>query len=322
MTTGSRIGLVGPRHDDEMLAISRALRDRGALVRVIDLTGLPGAHCLEVRDCSPFFDGRPLDELDAIYVRRLRHGLDESALVDGSQTTAGWEERLTSYLEQRRTEREVIALIWSALSLLEIPIVNPLESQLVHPRKLHHLRRLAAAQLPVPPLIASNDAAVLEVFVETHRETGVVIKPLRGLLKTTLHDPLRPLPLRLRPVMAQQYIRGKTLRVYAIEGRPVVAAAMHNAGDVDSSVDPQPAEILELTDIEGDLVSRAMNAVGLTFTGMDLQRPADGSLTRVLECNAAPMFANFCRRTGADVAGPLAAALIAMAHCHHGADRF
>jgi glutathione synthase/RimK-type ligase-like ATP-grasp enzyme len=65
-----------------------------------------------------------------------------------------------------------------------------------------------------------------------------------------------------------------------------------------------------LSEAETGTACRAARAAGLDFAGIDLQRAADGSGTFVLECNAAPMFANFDRRTGADVAGALANLLL------------
>jgi glutathione synthase/RimK-type ligase-like ATP-grasp enzyme len=88
---------------------------------------------------------------------------------------------------------------------------------------------------------------------------------------------------------------------------------MRNAGNVDSSVDPRAPVLVEPTGDERAVVARAARAAGLPFTGLDLQRPRDGGPAQVLECNAAPMFANFCRRTGADVAGPLADLLVRLA---------
>jgi glutathione synthase/RimK-type ligase-like ATP-grasp enzyme len=88
---------------------------------------------------------------------------------------------------------------------------------------------------------------------------------------------------------------------------------MRNAGHVDTSVDPRAPVLVELSGDERTIVARAARAAGLPFTGLDLQRPRDGGPAQVLECNAAPMFANFCRRTGADVAGPLADLLVRLA---------
>jgi glutathione synthase/RimK-type ligase-like ATP-grasp enzyme len=204
-------------------------------------------------------------------------------------------------------------LIWSALSLVPAPMVNTLTAQLVHPRKVHHLRTLAAAGVPVPPFVATNDADVIRDFV-SRQPDGAVLKPLRGFAKTRLLQAGEELPcLTRRPVLVQRYVPGATVRVYAVSGRPVAAGEMRNAGHVDTSVDPRAPVLVEPTGDERTIVARAARAAGLPFTGLDLQRPRDGGPAQVLECNAAPMFANFCRRTGADVAGPLADLLVRLA---------
>ena len=46
----------------------------------------------------------------------------------------------------------------------------------------------------------------------------------------------------------------------------------------------------------------------MAFSGVDLIRTAQGF--KVLECNPSPMFAVFEKKTGLDIAGPLAAFLL------------
>jgi hypothetical protein len=295
-----------------VLALSSALRTRGATVRVIDVTGVPGAHRLHLDGDVARFDGHDLARLGAVYVRRLRSPVSEEALVEAAADAAAWPDTLERWLAAARLEREVSALIWSALSLVPAPVVNTLTAQLVHPRKVHHLRALAAAGVPVPPFVATNDADVIRDFV-SRQPDGAVLKPLRGFAKTRLLQAGEDLPLTRRPVLVQRYVPGATVRVYAVSGRPVAAGEMRNAGHVDTSVDPRAPVLVELSGDERTIVARAARAAGLPFTGLDLQRPRDGGPAQVLECNAAPMFANFCRRTGADVAGPLADLLVRLA---------
>lgn len=306
-----RIGLIGPRFDDEVLALSRALRPRDVDVRALDFTGLPGAHELRIQGDEVSYDGRSLSDIDAYYVRRLRWLPSETPLLESATDAERWEAELEKWFDDLRLEREIEALIWSAASLLDAPLINTLPAQLVHPRKVHHLRTLAAAGVPIPSSVATNDREAIRGLAETG---PTVLKPLRGLMKTQLLDQHRELPLEERPVLVQRHVPGVTVRVYAVAGRPVAAAEMLNEGHVDSSVAPLPAVLTDLTATEIELVRKSTRAVNLPFTGMDLQRPKEGGPTRVLECNAAPMFANFCRRTGADVAGPLAEYLIHRAH--------
>jgi hypothetical protein len=310
------IGVVGPRYDDEVLLLTKTLRRLGARPRVLDFTGLPAVHSLEIRGSAVFYDGRDLAAIDAVYIRRFRLPSAERALVEAARESGdAFEGALDRHLTSLLREREIAALIWSALSLLRAPLINGLEEQLVHPRKLCQLRLLAAAGLPVPETLVTNDPEAIERFVERLGPSSVVIKPVRGLLKTRRYDPSEELGrvVLRRPIMAQQYVEGTTVRVYAVAGEVVAAAALSNQGHVDSSVDPLPARLVELEPEERELVRRSTLATNLSFTGMDLIRPLDGGGAFVLECNAAPMFANFCRRTGADVATPLAEHLMARA---------
>ncbi len=310
MSKPVEIGIFGPRFDDEVQVLSRALRERGARVQAIDLTGLTGVHRLEVADDTVTYDGKDLGQTHAFYIRRTRYPLGEMRLLKASESAEARYGVRAQWQVAEAQEREVSALIRAAISLLDRPVVNPLNSQMVHPRKVHHLQVLAAAGVPVPPFVAGNDAKVIQAFVRQHDDAGVVVKPLRGLLKTQRFDPDARLPLLERPVMIQRYVRGVTVRVYAVAGRSIAAGALSNRGHVDSSVNPLPVQLVFLSDEDKKLVAIAARAVDLPFTGMDLIRPSDGGPSVVLECNAAPMFANFYRRTGADVAGPLADYLI------------
>jgi glutathione synthase/RimK-type ligase-like ATP-grasp enzyme len=304
--------IVGPRSDDEVLALGRALRARHARVRVIDTTGLPGAHGLEIRDLTVVYDGRELSGIDVVYIRRLRFLVDDTFLV-AEAGSGRLEAALERWIAERQGERELGGLIWAALALLDAPLVNSLEGQLVHSRKAAQLRSLIEAGVPVPPFVATNDLEVASRFVEAHGADGVVVKPVRGILKTRLLAPGERLPLERRPVLLQRYVRGSTLRVYVVGGEVIAAGVMRNAGAVDSSVEPRGVELADLDEQERRIARLAAKVADLPFTGLDIQRPADGSPSMVLECNAAPMFANFARRTGADVPGALAAYLIGRA---------
>lgn len=309
--SGPRLGILGPRADDEVLALSAALRARGARPWVVDLTGLPAVHALELRGDAPWFDGRPLGEAAAFYLRRLREALPAprpAPEADPQQRL----ERCRWWLARREQERELAGLVESVLELLPTPVVNPFAAQGVHRERVHHLRRLVAAGLPVPPFVATNDPAAVAAFLERHAPERVLEKPLGGFRKTARLRPDPPYVARLtrRPVLLQRYVPGTTLRAYVVGDRVAAAAELRNAGHVDSSVDPLPARRTTLDEAEAAVAVRAARAVGLAFAGVDLQRAADGAGTFVLEANAAPMFANFDRRTGADVAGPLADLLL------------
>ena len=316
--SGPRIGILGPRADDEVLALSAALRARGARPWVVDLTGLPAVHALELRGDEPWFDGRGLREADAWYLRRLRDPVPvprpEPAAAADPQPRL---ERRRRWLTRLEAERELAGLIDSVLALLPAPVVNPPAAQGVHRERVHHLRRLVAAGLPVPPFVATNDPDAVAAFVARHSPAGLLEKPLGGFRKTARLPPDPPHVARLerRPVLLQRFVPGTTLRVYVADDRVAAAAELRNAGHVDSSVDPRPARRISLDDAEAAVAVRAARAVGLAFAGVDLQRAADGSGTFVLEANAAPMFANFDRRTGADVAGALAGLLVERTRC-------
>ena len=54
---------------------------------------------------------------------------------------------------------------------------------------------------------------------------------------------------------------------------------------------------------------RAIEVIGLRWTGMDLKRDAQGTL-RLLELNSSPMFLGFDSRAGSDILGHFARGLV------------
>ncbi|MCP4639946.1 MAG: ATP-grasp domain-containing protein [bacterium] len=213
-------------------------------------------------------------------------------------------------LAQFEEKRAFLASVLESLRHRGVRIVNTLEANAQHSRKPFQLELLRNAGLPVPRTLATNDPAAVKRFA---RDVGeVVYKPLAGgatvqrLERADLKSD-RLASLATAPVLFQELVEGVAVRAYVV-GRRVVASAEIHSPELDYRRDEQDVVPTRLTPDERRAAIAAAQACGMPFTGVDLIRGKDGFV--VLECNPSPMFAVFEKKTGQDVAGPLAQLLL------------
>ncbi|NIA15043.1 MAG: hypothetical protein GWP08_13300 [Nitrospiraceae bacterium] len=215
-------------------------------------------------------------------------------------------ERPRGLMAECREKRAVLESILLHLRSLGVPLVNPPEANAQHGRKPYQLELLRAARAPVPRWIATNDPVAVRRFV---REVGdAIYKPLGGgaTVRSVEQEDLsdeRLSTLAYAPVLFQEHVRGVSVRAFVV-GRRVVGAAEIHSPEVDYRRDEQEVVAVRLTAEERRAAVAAARACGMVFTGVDFIRHDTGF--SVLECNPSPMFAVFERKTGLDVAGPLA----------------
>ena len=194
---------------------------------------------------------------------------------------------------------------------MEVPIYNPLRAN-DRTRKPYQLARLAAAGLPVPETLWTNDPAEARAFAEGRR---VAYKPVSGgaatkeLGESDLEE-ARLARLAHCPVTFQELLPGEDLRVFVLDGRVLAAFRITvDEGVLDYRQNEQAVESVPVEPELREIALRATREIGLRFTGMDLKRAADGTW-RILELNPSPMFLGFDHRAGTDILGALAEALV------------
>lgn len=309
------IVLIGAEHDDHVVALREALLVRGAVAVVLDSLRFPnaprialGAALDDVR-----VDGVRLARPGAIYLRSL-YLSPLAYLVDvAREMEDNWRTTLVVFREKGEM---LLGLVrrWEAL---QVPIYNPLHAS-DSTRKPYQLARLAAAGLPVPETLWTNDPAEARAFAEGRR---VAYKPVSGgastkeLGKPDLEE-ARLARLAHCPVTFQELLPGEDLRIFVLDEKVVAAFRIEvEEGKLDYRQNERSLEIVPVSPELRDIALRATREVGLRFTGMDLKRAKDGTW-RILELNPSPMFLGFDQRAGSNILGALADALIA-----HAADR-
>jgi glutathione synthase/RimK-type ligase-like ATP-grasp enzyme len=316
------IGVIGPADDQEAKALVKRLEHRGVEPWLVDLGDFPRAMTVSLGSQGLTLDGRPLLDMDAAYLRRVGNGLPEHLRYDVAPFEGGgvaWGDLHEPSLAALRLERRLQTIRASVLEALarHRPVINPPRDQNLHRLKTAMLRRLDRAGLPLPGFAAGTGREALGDFARRQREgwTGLVAKPLAGIYKTKLWTEERWEAHRWgrRPALYQRYIRGDTVRCYLLEGRLISAARIVHAGTVDSSESQTGIDVLELEPAARAVAEGTAEALGLAFCGMDLMLDGQRGDPFVIDCNLSPMFVNYGRMSGCDVAGHLAEALIARA---------
>jgi glutathione synthase/RimK-type ligase-like ATP-grasp enzyme len=249
-------------------------------------------------------DGVPLGRPAAVYLRGLYISPLAFMVDAGAAMDANWRRTMVAFREKGEL---LLALVkrWEALG---IPIYNPPGASDAT-RKPFQIAHLAAAGLPVPETLWTNDPDAVRRFAAGRR---VVFKPVSGGAATReLRDedlvPERLARLAAAPVTFQELLPGEDLRLFVLDGR-LVAAYRIVTGALDYRQNEDAIEAFAAPPELERLALVAAGALGLRFTGIDFKLGSDGR-PRLLECNPSPMFRGFDQRAGTDLLGALADAL-------------
>ncbi|MBN2361785.1 MAG: hypothetical protein JXR83_20200 [Deltaproteobacteria bacterium] len=305
------VGIVAPAADAEARAVADSLVQRGAEPRFIDFGGFPDRKTGCLGPSLLRYGGIDLAALGACYLRISGYNWP----FDSPGCCASWPDRYSEYRDFLAREVAALSFKECLLRLLtrRLPVVNPQPLQELHRLKLYQYHLLGRRLIPVAETVAGNDARELLRFAR--RAAPCVRKPIAGILKTRLLDSGEELRLELtsRPICGQRYLPGRTIRCYVVDDRLVASGVILHESAVDSSVAQRGVELIELPSAVQSQVRAAARALGLLFSGIDVQHDARRNRYAILECNVSPMFANFAKMSGVDVPGALADLLIRLA---------
>ncbi|HKQ61310.1 MAG TPA: ATP-grasp domain-containing protein [Candidatus Polarisedimenticolaceae bacterium] len=298
--------LVGSVADDHVRALADTLRTRGVDPVLLDSLKYPDGPRLALGDRLEgiTLDGIALGTPSSVYLRSLYLSPLAFGVDVGDEMDQNW--RTTLVIFREKAELLVSLLLrWEELG---VAIYNPLTAS-DRVRKPYQLARLAAAGLPVPETLWTNDPAAVRRFAAGRR---IAYKPVAGgaatqELKVEDLDERRLAALANAPVTFQELLTGEERRVFVLDGE-VIAAYRIVSDALDYRQHEQRVESVVLDPPTRELCLRAATTLGLRFTGMDLKRGTDGAW-RILELNPSPMFLGFDARAGTDVLGRLAGAL-------------
>ncbi len=301
----NQILLIGPSNDRELLAVQSHLESKHIKTELWDSNDWPGRYPFELytgRNSQQIgTNGTSLDEIAAVFIR----GLNINPKLP----------RFDEELKQRpfaliNLLDEARSLFYSGLEVMEsrgVTVVNPLATVSIHSLKPMQMNLFQRAGLPVPDTLVTSDAdAVRNFFQQCNGD--VIYKPLGGggyvreLEPTDLADDRLAL-LGNSPVMFQQRCYGDNLRLYIIDGQLVGAGRIVTKA-LDYRIADHGVEQLEIDPQIIEAAIRATEILGLIFAGVDVIANDDGFV--ILEANPSPMFVEFDKRAGTQVAASLA----------------
>jgi glutathione synthase/RimK-type ligase-like ATP-grasp enzyme len=294
---GFSLGIVGRDDDPSVRHIAAMAGALGFDVAVIDLRGLragrPAAFDLQTFT----LDGAPIDGHDAYVIRSYPAA---TALTEPHDTTrtagAFWQ------LQTLQKERTSFALsfLWE-LEVRGALLVNPLLRCEPFDHKARQLSAFAAAGLPVPATVVTNDPD--EARRAAARFSAAVIKPLGGGAHTRRFEDVEGAldAIRTTPAIVQALAPGDNVRATVVWDR-VVSAVIIESETLDYREDPAYAagggryRETTLTADEERAARAAARLCGHHLSEVDLRRGPQSSL--LLEANAAPVYLEIERRFG------------------------
>ena len=298
----ARWGIIGPPGDEQVARVASYLRERRAEPAILDLSRFPAEASLSLLDGLPVAPGLGAGPEGPWYVRSLPLPLPFLS-CPGETGTATAREQESARRSAYANGRELRSFVFSFVAALErggALLVNHPSTFGQHFLKLEQLQRLRDAAVPVPRTLATNDPAAVVDFA---RSIGgpIVYKPIAGgaLCRRATEDDLLPERLRLlagAPVLFQEEVPGRNLRVYVVAGKVVasyeiVSDELDYRGAETAVFRPRPAR-KNTTRASGRPRRASWCSPASTSAG-----GSDGTFA-LLECNPSPMFAAIERRTG------------------------
>ncbi|MBN2736957.1 MAG: hypothetical protein JXR70_08260 [Spirochaetales bacterium] len=313
------IALWGPPDDQEVMALAKRLKNRGAEAVNINLAEFPGKLGLRFSGQGVFLNDLPLLDISASFMRNRGGRMpwyiqyDKKMLVENPEKWRGLYKDYQNYITEEKSNQR---LRHSLLYLLaaKSPVINPLYQNNLHRLKSYLFYYLRKKGIPVPDFICSSHAFTMKDFAQKQfsKGPGAVIKPLAGIYKTKLwsasdwdnHD------WQTRAAFYQSYIPGDTIRCYVVDDVFAAAARIVHQGTVDSSMSQTGIEVLDLPCEAKTMALSTAKALGLRFCGMDLMHDKNSGRYYVIDCNMSPMFVNFSRLSAVDIPAMIAEMLM------------
>lgn len=292
-----RACLIGPPEREELQRLEMRLEERGVEALVLDPRGDPG---IELGPGHEVARGVDLGRFSAFYVADLGLGSAGGEETDGGRRLRASQRRL---------------VLWNTLLgrlALRTRVINPPHTWDLHGLKPFEMAVYEGLDLPAPRTLATDDPErLLSLPADV---PGWITKGLvGGYGYTEAFVPPRSREEALAaladgPRLVQQRIEGDNVRAFVAGGEVLGAAEIlpSDPGEVDSRRDTARLRRITLPEEARRAALAATQRFGIPFSAVDFMREAGSGRFWLLECNSAPFFVEFERRTGIDVSSALA----------------
>ncbi len=301
-----RIGIIGRHNDADVRQLKTAVEDRGGEARVIDLALFPSVVRGSISLDGPIFDGMPLLEFNAFYIRRLA-AVWNLPVEDIDQRQ--WDDlygKFNDYVDNLRAAHS-FRISLARILCAEKLVINPYHSWAYHHLKLHQYWVLKEHGFRIPRLMAGNNYFDLKHFLAGGRSVAkpAVTGPVQLVDETSLES--HRTSLRERPVIYQQFVKGMSIRAFVLGDKVIAACELpRKEWEVDASERIEHMKKIDLPERVQREVVRAAATLDMVFSGVDLQYDEAGGEFYFLECNNAPYFRPYDTLVDAGIGGRLA----------------
>lgn len=304
--------VVSSQKDEQAKYVMEGIVRRGGHALLLETARVPEQAGLSWEEGRVSYQGQALEEYRSFYVKSIYLSLpSEDPGHFSSRNFSVWQ-------EQYIAERERHSFLTSVLRSLQDDgrsFVNPMQAMDLHFLKLYQLARLRQAGVRVPASLGTCSAEAIQAFAQKHE--GVIYKPLAGgaLVRRLASEDLAPQRLALlqnAPVLFQEEVLGEEYRAYVLDGEPVTAFQIPLDGAVDARTRLDHVEPAELPEEGWELCIRAVEALGLVFSAVDLRRTKEGEYV-IFECNPTPAISYFEDPVDGKIVNRLAQYLLAKA---------
>lgn len=246
-----------------------------------------------------------LDDVGAVWYRRIRSMAIEPALTDQTARLFAWSE-----------SNEALLGVWYAMDCFWM---NPPTADEVALRKVFQLRIARKVGLSVPETLVTNGPEEARAFVEHHGIGQVIRKAFRNIPQAPRETILVEKSelemidcVRFAPVIFQKYVPvDLDLRVTVIDGEifaASIASDEHHKVDYRSGLSTARVQRYTLPDEVETSLRALMTEMKLKFGAVDFRVTPDGEHV-FLEINPAGEFLFISERTGQPIPAAIAAAL-------------
>jgi len=306
----TKIALIGPEDREEIQRLALRLEERSAESVIVD-TRKPAA--IRIDASGEEVCGVSLEGVTGVYVADLGLPRPRVAREDGTVDVEASREALAHSQATWASWRHLLERLSGRAA-----VVNPPASYDVHGLKPFEIASYSGQGWRAPATLSTDAPEALLDLGEAGAPHGRVRKDLVGGYSFT--ERLTP-PTSLdeasaalagSALMVQERIEGDAVRAFVIGGRMLVAAEIltQGYGEIDSRRGTARVRRIELPGELCELSKSVAAHWNMSFAGVDWMRAAGGREWVLLECNSAPFFVEFERRTGADIGSALADLLL------------
>ncbi|WP_320170662.1 ATP-grasp domain-containing protein [Maridesulfovibrio sp.] len=281
-----KVALFSGKHCRQVDEISRFVREEGA-DPVVCRSGLGGENGEEVSLSSSrmSWGGVDFSEIKALHIRCISQNTSFS--MPPVTNAVQYEEFRTSFMREQFFQGAAFGFFEEFARRGGLVVNSPFGAYVDHDTKAQLCSKLRENGFDAPRSIMTNSPDEAARFISLVGEA--VCKPSIGVGSTraVLPDDIRESSdLPLCPVLFQEYVRGKTLRVHVV-GDSMVLALEIIAPDVDSRTSTKGFERFIMPPEEKERIVQATRFLGLHYAAWDVMASADGRYV-YLDCNPGP----------------------------------